>query len=122
MTRCKSKSINFPRVNKHTFQTARNARCILFVLSDDYPFKFEIVTNPQPPERKTQNAKKPELLQVRAFLLPCVANEKDPGDDLLSHDLDRSIIDDGGLNFRVRNGIGCTSSSLVTRKYLVIYS
>ena len=31
-----------------------------------------------------------------------------------------SIIGDGGLNFRVRNGIGCTPSSKATRKFLVI--
>ena len=41
-----------------------------------------------------------------------------PGNDLLSHDLEyRSIIGDGGLNCRVRNGTGCTSSSMVARKF-----
>ena len=40
------------------------------------------------------------------------------GDDLLSHTLPCSIIGDGGLNYRVRNGTGCTPSSLVTKKIL----
>ena len=38
------------------------------------------------------------------------------GNDLLSHTLPCSIIGDGGLNYRVRNGTGCTPSSLVTKK------
>ncbi len=33
-----------------------------------------------------------------------------------------SIIGDGGLNYRVRNGIGCTPSSGATRKFLMILS
>ena len=36
------------------------------------------------------------------------------GIGLLSHARVRSIIGDGGLNFRVRNGIGCTPSSMDT--------
>ena len=32
-----------------------------------------------------------------------------------------SIIGDGGLNYRVRNGIGCTPSSGATRKFLMIF-
>ena len=42
--------------------------------------------------------------------------EKNPGGDLLSHAKVRSIIGDGGLNFRVRKGIGCTPASLATRE------
>ena len=33
---------------------------------------------------------------------------------LPSHGLHRSTIDDEGLNFRVRNGTGCTSLSMAT--------
>ena len=33
---------------------------------------------------------------------------------LLSHGLRRSTIGAGGLNFRVRNGIGCTPSAITT--------
>ena len=33
---------------------------------------------------------------------------------LLSHGLRRSTISAGGLNFRVRNGIGCTPSAITT--------
>ena len=40
------------------------------------------------------------------------------GGDLLSHTLPCSIIGDGGLNYRVRNGTGCTPSSLATKKIL----
>lgn len=46
---------------------------------------------------------------------PCVLKKKSPGVGLLSHELPRSIIGDGGLNFRVRNGIGCTPSSMDAR-------
>ena len=35
-------------------------------------------------------------------------------DVLLSHGLRRSTIGAGGLNFRVRNGIGCTPSAIAT--------
>ena len=42
-------------------------------------------------------------------------DKKSPGDVLLSHGLNRSIIDVGGLNFRVRNGIGCGTPAMVTR-------
>ncbi len=46
-------------------------------------------------------------------------NKKSPGDDLLSHQWTGSIIGAGGLNFRVRNGIGCGPSAVVTRtKYV----
>ena len=38
------------------------------------------------------------------------------GDGLLSHDNYRSIIGDGELNCRVRNGIGCTLSSMTTKE------
>ena len=37
------------------------------------------------------------------------------GGGLLSHQLPGSIIGDGGLNFRVRNGIGCTPASMTTK-------
>jgi hypothetical protein len=33
---------------------------------------------------------------------------------LLSHGLRRSTIDAGGLNYRVRNGTGCTPSAITT--------
>ena len=38
------------------------------------------------------------------------------GGGLLSHDMDRSIIGDGELNYRVRNGVGCTLSSMATKE------
>ena len=41
--------------------------------------------------------------------------KKSPGGDLLSHTRICSIIGEGGLNFRVRNGVGCTPSSMTTR-------
>ena len=41
---------------------------------------------------------------------------KDVGSGLLSHMTLCSIIDDGELNFQVRNGIGCTLSSMATNK------
>ncbi len=45
--------------------------------------------------------------------------KKSPGDDLLSHQWTGSIIGAGGLNFRVRNGIGWIPSAVVTRtKYV----
>jgi hypothetical protein len=45
--------------------------------------------------------------------------KKGPGDDLLSHQWTGSIIGAGGLNFRVRNGIGWYPSAVVTRtKYI----
>ena len=45
--------------------------------------------------------------------------KKGPGDDLLSHQWTGSIIGAGGLNFRVRNGIGWGPSAVVTRtKYI----
>ena len=37
-----------------------------------------------------------------------------PGDDLLSRALRRSTIGSGGLNDRVRNGIGCGTSDIAT--------
>ena len=46
---------------------------------------------------------------------PFGAIKKSPGDDLLSHQWTGSIIGAGGLNFRVRNGIGCGPSAVVTR-------
>ena len=39
---------------------------------------------------------------------------------LLSHVRVRSIIDDGELNCRVRNGIGCTLSSMNTKTNLYV--
>ena len=42
---------------------------------------------------------------------------KDFGSDLLSHMTLCSIIGDGELNLRVRNGIACTLSSLAAKKY-----
>ena len=46
-------------------------------------------------------------------------DKKSPGDDLLSHQWTGSIIGAGGLNFRVRNGIGWGPSAVVTRtKYV----
>ena len=41
---------------------------------------------------------------------------KDVGSGLLSHMTLCSIIGDGELNFQVRNGIGCTLSSMATNK------
>ena len=38
------------------------------------------------------------------------------GSGLLSHMTLCSIIGDGGLNFRVRNGVGCTLSSMATKE------
>ena len=47
-------------------------------------------------------------------------SEKNLGSDLLSHKLPCSIIGDGRLNFRVRNGIGCTPTSMATKKKLYL--
>ena len=44
--------------------------------------------------------------------------KKSLGVVLLSHVRMRSIIDDGELNYRVRNGIGCTLSSMNTKTNL----
>ena len=44
------------------------------------------------------------------------------GDDLLSHMKICSIIGERELNFRVRNGIGCTLPSMVTKKALRMYN
>ena len=44
-------------------------------------------------------------------------DKKKPGDDLLSHGLNRSTIGAGGLNFRVRNGNGWDPSAVVTRQF-----
>ena len=45
-------------------------------------------------------------------------NRKEPSDVLssvlLSHGLRRSTIGAGGLNYRVRNGTGCTPSAITT--------
>ena len=40
---------------------------------------------------------------------------------LLSHMTLCSIIGDGELNFRVRNGVGCTLSSMATKEIWQIY-
>ena len=40
------------------------------------------------------------------------------GSGLLSHMTLCSIIGDGELNFRVRNGVGCTLSSMATKEIL----
>ena len=45
------------------------------------------------------------------------AFQKNLGNDLLSHMKICSIIGEQELNFRVRNGIGCTLLSMVTKKY-----
>ena len=42
--------------------------------------------------------------------------ERSLGVVLLSHVRMRSIIDDGELNCRVRNGVGCTLSSMATKE------
>jgi hypothetical protein len=53
--------------------------------------------------------------------MPKRREKKSPGDDLLSHQWTGSIIGAGGLNFRVRNGIGWNPSAVVTRtKYMII--
>jgi hypothetical protein len=48
----------------------------------------------------------PVMYNCRATLLLFINLKKSPGDDLLSHQWTGSIIGAGGLNFRVRNGIG----------------
>ena len=45
------------------------------------------------------------------------ASMKNLGNYLLSHMKICSIIGEKELNFRVRNGIGCTLLSMVTKKY-----
>ena len=45
------------------------------------------------------------------------AFQKNLGNDLLSHMKICSIIGEQELNCRVRNGIGCTLLSMVTKKY-----
>ena len=44
---------------------------------------------------------------------------KDFGSDLLSHMTLCSIIGDGELNLRVRNGVVCTLSSLAAKKFII---
>ena len=44
------------------------------------------------------------------------------GSGLLSHMTLCSIIGDGELNFRVRNGVGCTLSSMATKEILSKYN
>ena len=62
--------------------------------------------------RLPQETKKaPELNQLNG------AFQKILGNDLLSHMKICSIIGEQELNFRVRNGIGCTLLSMVTKKY-----
>ncbi len=58
---------------------------------------------------RTTKQKPPALTAAGGF-------QKNLGGGLLSHDLDRSIIGDGELNYRVRNGFGCTLSSMTTKK------
>ena len=43
------------------------------------------------------------------------------GSGLLSHMTLCSIIGDGELNFRVRNGVGCTLSSMATKEIWQMY-
>ena len=47
---------------------------------------------------------------------PLHTNKKEPGGDLLSRLLRGSIIGVGGLNFRVRKGNGCNTSTITTRQ------
>ena len=62
--------------------------------------------SPSPPEAKRRLPARMQLGSLRTIL----------GDGLLSHDNNRSIIGDGELNCRVRNGIGCTLSSMTTKE------
>ena len=48
-----------------------------------------------------------------------MAIEKKAGNDLLSHSLNCSTIGAGGLNYRVRDGIGCGSSAVVTSRKML---
>ena len=41
--------------------------------------------------------------------------------DLLSHWLPSSIIGEGELNFRVRNGVGCDLSSMAASKFSLLF-
>ena len=45
-----------------------------------------------------------------------------PGNVLLSHILRQSTIGAEGLNFRVRNGIGCGPFAIITRLSLIIFN
>jgi hypothetical protein len=47
---------------------------------------------------------------------------KKTGGDLLSHTLVCSTIDDEGLDFRVRNGVGYFPLSIAAEKILLVYS
>ena len=90
-------------------------------------------------DERFRNAKK-ESLGTRPVTIPpttrsivsrhLVGDTREPSDVLsgvlLSHGLRRSTIGAGGLNYRVRNGIGCTPSAITTehirRLYVGIYS
>ena len=47
-----------------------------------------------------------------------IYNMKNPGNDLLFHVLRQSTIGANSFHFRVRNGVGCLSVAIVTRKLL----
>ena len=68
---------------------------------------------PSEPHKQTEK-KAPEQEMLDGALAKIL------GDDLLSHMKICSIIGDRELNFRVRNGIGCTLPSMVTKKSLLI--
>ena len=60
----------------------------------------------------TRSRKKPRSRTCSTGLI-----SKNLGNYLLSHMKICSIIGEKELNFRVRNGIGCTLLSMVTKKY-----
>ena len=50
----------------------------------------------------------------------CLKNFKNPGNDLLFHALRQSTIGANSFHGRVRDGIGCLSVAIVTRKLISI--
>ena len=74
---------------------------LYFVLINSNSIKFE-PTNPAPP-----------VITMKFFILDM------PGNVLLFHVLRQSTIGANSFHDRVRNGVGCLSVAIVTRKQLI---
>ena len=82
------------------------------------PFKSSGVCLPSPKQKIPGGAgTKKDPLALRAAR----GSRTIFGSGLLSHMTLCSIIGDGELNFRVRNGVGCTLSSMATKEIWQIY-
>ena len=82
--------------------------------AEGFPFPLK-QTTPNITTRTTKQTEKPLALgAARGFRAIF-------GSGLLSHMTLCSIIGDGELNFRVRNGVGCTLSSMATKEISGIF-